>query len=218
MQIVTYKDLKDSTYAGMDDEQIVEKIKKGDPLALEYLINKYKNFVRCKANRYYLMGGDKEDIIQEGMIGLYKAIKDYDEKRLSSFICFADTCITRQIITAIKKATRLKHMPLNCYISLNKPIYEGQSNRTLMDTVGGLENADPEYLMISRECLQMMELRLKSVLSELEKNALMSYAEGMTYQEIANELDRQVKSIDNALQRVKRKMEVFLIEIENINS
>lgn len=215
---MTDKDLQDAPYCGMEDEQIVEKIKKGDPLALEYLINKYKNFVRARASSYYLMGGDKEDIMQEGMIGLYKAIKDYDEKRPSSFICFADTCIRRQIITAIKKATRLKHMPLNSYISLNKPIYEGQSNRTLMDTIAALENVDPEYLMISRECLQIMELRLKSVLSELEKNALMSYAEGMTYQEIANDLNRQVKSIDNALQRVKRKMEAFLMEIENINS
>lgn len=206
------------TYEEMHDEEIVEIINKGDISALEYLINKYRNLVKSKANTYFLIGGDRDDIIQEGMIGLYKAIRDYDVRRLSSFIYFADTCITRQIITAIKTATRQKHMPLNSYISLNKPIYEGQSDRTLMDTVCSIENADPEYLIISRECLDIMEEKLENVLSELERDALMSYADGMTYQEIAHELDRHVKCIDNALQRVKKKMEVSLIKDGNFKS
>lgn len=218
VQLMIERNQKKYNYREMHDEEIVEIINKGDVDALEYLINKYKNLVKSKAKTYFLIGGDKEDIIQEGMIGLYKAIRDYDVKRLSSFTYFADTCITRQIITAIKTATRQKHMPLNSYISLNKPIYEGQSDRTLLDTVSGLENCNPEYLIISRECLDVMEEKLEKVLSELERDALMSYVDGMSYQEIAEDLDRHVKSIDNALQRVKKKMELFLIEDENFSS
>lgn len=218
VQLIIDKEIQEAPYKDMQDEEIVLIINKGDLIALEYLINKYKNLVKSKANTYYLIGGDREDIIQEGMIGLYKAIRDYDSKRFSAFVYFADTCITRQIITAIKTATRLKHMPLNSYISLNKPIYQGQSDRTLMDTVCSLENLDPEYLMIDRECSNVMENKLRDILSELEKDALMSYVDGMSYQEIADELNRHVKSIDNALQRVKKKMEIFLLEIENINS
>ncbi len=205
-------------YKEMHDEEIVEIVNKGDSAALEYLINKYVNLVKAKAKTYYLIGGDKEDIIQEGMIGLYKAIRDYDPDRMSSFTYFADTCITRQIITAIKTATRQKHIPLNSYISLNKPIYEGQSQRTLMDTVCSLENVDPEYLMISREGLIVMEGKLENILSELERDSLMAYVDGMSYIEIANELDRHVKSIDNALQRVKKKMEIILMKDKNFNS
>jgi RNA polymerase sigma-H factor len=218
VQLMMNKKSEEVSYKEMYDEEIVGVINKGDPIALEYLINKYKNLVKSKAKTYYLIGGDKEDIIQEGMIGLYKAIRDYDVSRLSSFTYFADTCITRQIITAIKTATRQKHIPLNSYISLNKPIYEGQSERTLMDTVCSLENGNPEHLMISRECLDVMEKKMERVLSELERDALMSYVDGMSYQEIAHELDRHVKSIDNALQRVKKKMEAFLIEDDNFNS
>lgn len=213
VQLMTDKEPEQLSYKEMHDKEIVGIINDGDSIALEYLINKYRNLVKSKAKTYYLIGGDKEDIIQEGMIGLYKAIRDYDVERLSSFTYFADTCITRQIITAIKTATRQKHIPLNSYISLNKPIYEGQSDRTLMDTVCSIENVDPEYLMISSECLNVMEAKLEGVLSELERDAFMSYVDGMSYQEIALDLDRHVKSIDNALQRVKKKMEIILIEI-----
>ncbi|MDR7857789.1 RNA polymerase sporulation sigma factor SigH [Tissierella sp.] len=191
----------------MRDEEIVEIAKTDDYFALEYLIYKYKSYVKCKARSYYLIGADKEDIIQEGMIGLYKAIRDYDKEKLASFRAFAEICITRQIITAIKTATRQKHIPLNSYISLNKPIYDGESDRTLLDIVSGIAICDPEELMIGRENLGLMERKIAEILSELELEVLMSYVDGMSYQEIAKELDRHVKSIDNALQRVKKKLE-----------
>lgn len=197
-------------YTDMEDEDIVEEAKAGDPQALEYLITKYKNFVKVKARSYFLVGADKEDIIQEGMIGLYKAIRDYNRDKLTSFKAFAELCITRQIITAIKTATRQKHMPLNSYVSLNKPIYDEESDRTLLDVISGAKVTDPEELIISSEELYSMESKIIELLSDLEWEVLMSYLDGKTYQEIAEELDRHVKSIDNALQRVKRKLERYL--------
>lgn len=197
-------------YDGMEDEDIVEIARNGDPEALEYLIAKYKNFVRAKAKSYFLIGADREDIIQEGMIGLYKAVRDYDRDKLTSFKAFAELCITRQIITAIKTATRQKHIPLNSYVSLNKPIYDEESDRTLLDILSGAKITDPEQLIISREELSSMEVKVKEILSDLEMEVLESYLEGKSYQEIAVELDRHVKSVDNALQRVKRKLERYL--------
>lgn len=191
----------------MKDEEIVQAAKKDNDFALEYLIYKYKNFVKGKARSYYLIGADKEDIIQEGMIGLYKAIRDYDKDKLTSFRAFAEICITRQIITAIKTATRQKHIPLNSYVSLNKPIYDAESDRTLLDVISGVKVSDPEELMIDREDLNLIEDKIEKILSGLEKEVFMSYVDGMSYQEIAVELDRHVKSIDNALQRVKKKLE-----------
>nr|WP_280528546.1 RNA polymerase sporulation sigma factor SigH [Tissierella praeacuta] len=199
-----------STYEFMEDEEIVEAAKNNDAIALEYLMYKYKSIVKGKARSYYLIGADKEDIIQEGMIGLYKAIRDYDRDKLTSFRAFAEICITRQIITAIKTATRQKHIPLNSYISLNRPIYDEDSDRTLLDIISGFKTSDPEELMISREDLNLMERKMEEVLSELELEVLISYVNGMSYQEIAEDLDRHVKSIDNALQRVKRKLEKIL--------
>jgi RNA polymerase sporulation-specific sigma factor len=177
---------------------------------LEYLINKYKNFVRAKARTYFLIGADREDIIQEGMIGLYKAIRDFRSDKLSSFRAFAELCVTRQIITAIKTATRQKHIPLNSYVSLNKPIYDEDSDRTLLDIISGTKITDPEELVISKEEFDDIEGKIGEILSELEWRVLMSYLEGKSYQEIAYELRRHVKSIDNALQRVKRKLEKYL--------
>lgn len=194
----------------MSDEDVVAFAKADDAIALEYLINKYKNIVKCKARSYYLIGADKEDIVQEGMIGLYKAIRDYDKDKLASFRAFAEICITRQIITAIKTATRQKHIPLNSYVSLNKPIYDEESDRTLLDIVTGINVSDPEELMIGREELDFIEGKIGEILSELELEVLMSYVDGMSYQEIAANLDRHVKSIDNALQRVKKKLERIL--------
>ena len=130
-------------YEVMIDEDIVELAQDGDDIAQEFLINKYKNFVRAKARSYFLIGADREDIIQEGMIGLYKAIRDFRCDKLSSFRAFAELCITRQIITAIKTATRQKHIPLNSYISLNKPIYDEDSDRTLLDVISGTKITDP---------------------------------------------------------------------------
>ncbi len=199
-----------SEYDLMVDEEIVEFARDGSHIALEFLINKYKNFVRAKARSYFLIGADREDIIQEGMIGLYKAIRDYRSDKLSSFRAFAELCITRQIITAIKTATRQKHIPLNSYVSLNKPIYEDDSDRTLLDVISGTKVSDPEELVINREEFGDIEEKMGEILSELEWRVLMAYLDGKSYQEIAVSLSRHVKSIDNALQRVKRKLERYL--------
>jgi len=201
-----------SRFQLMLDEEIVEDAKKGNAEALEYLIYKYKNFVKAKARSYFLIGADREDIVQEGMIGLYKAIRDYRQDKLSSFRAFAELCVTRQIITAIKTATRQKHIPLNSYISLNKPIYDEESDRTLMDVISGAKVSDPEELIISREEFMNIENKINELLSDLEQEVLISYLQGKSYQEIAIDLDRHVKSIDNALQRVKRKLERYLEE------
>jgi len=192
------------------DEEVVIEAQGSNVRAQEYLINKYKNFVKAKAKSYFLIGADKEDIYQEGMIGLYKAIRDFKADRLSSFRAFAEICVTRQIITAIKTATRQKHIPLNTYISLNKPIYDEESDRTLLDVLSGAKITDPEELVISREEVISIQSEIGEVLSELEMEVLMSYLDGKSYQEIACDLDRHAKSIDNALQRVKRKLEKCL--------
>ncbi|MDA8065791.1 MAG: RNA polymerase sporulation sigma factor SigH [Thermaerobacter sp.] len=197
-------------YDEMVDEQVVAYARDGSSVALEYLINKYKNFVRAKARSYFLIGADREDIVQEGMIGLYKAIRDFRSDKLSSFRAFAELCITRQIITAIKTATRQKHIPLNSYVSLNKPIYEEDSDRTLLDIISGSRISDPEELIISREEFGDIEEKMGEILSDLEWKVLMSYLDGKSYEEIALDLKRHVKSIDNALQRVKRKLERYL--------
>ncbi|HHX96612.1 MAG TPA: RNA polymerase sporulation sigma factor SigH [Clostridia bacterium] len=194
----------------LEDEYVVSLARNGDQEALEYLISKYKKFVRVKSRSYFLIGADREDIIQEGMIGLYKAIRDFRAEKLSSFRAFAELCVTRQIITAIKTATRQKHIPLNSYISLNKPIYDEESDRTLLDVLSSTKISDPEELMINREEFCDIEEKMGEILSTLEWQVLMFYLEGKSYQEIATELERHVKSIDNALQRVKRKLERYL--------
>lgn len=196
------------------DEEVVDDAKKGNTRAQEYLISKYENFVKAKAKSYFLIGADKEDIYQEGMIGLYKAIRDFKADKLTSFKAFAEICVTRQIITAIKTATRQKHIPLNTYISLNKPIYEEESDRTLIDVLSELKITDPEELIIGKEQLKHIEGEMAKVLSDLEMEVLQSYLDGKSYQEIACDLDRQAKSIDNALQRVKRKLEKCLYNEE----
>lgn len=196
----------------MVDEDIIKDAKEGDNTALEFLINKYKSFVRAKARTYFLIGADREDIIQEGMIGLYKAIRDFRGDKLSSFRAFAELCITRQIITAIKTATRQKHIPLNSYVSLNKPIFDEESDRTLLDVISEESVSDPEEMMINREEFNGIEVKMGEILSGLEWEVLSLYLQGKSYQEVAEELDRHVKSIDNALQRVKRKLEKYLEE------
>lgn len=197
-------------YQDMTDEEVVALCRTGDSVAVEYLLNKYKNFVRSKARSYFLIGADHEDIVQEGMIGLYKAIRDFRPEKLSSFRAFAELCITRQIITAIKTATRQKHIPLNSYVSLNKPIYDEESDRTLLDVCIEGHSANPEELLISQEDLRGIHEKIDEVLSGLEQEVLAAYLDGKSYQEIADMLGRHVKSIDNALQRVKRKLEKYL--------
>lgn len=196
--------------AEVTDEDIVEAVQTGHSEALEYLINKYRNFVRAKARSYFLIGADREDIVQEGMIGLFKSIRDFRGDKLASFKAFAELCITRQIITAVKTATRQKHIPLNSYISLDKPIYDEDSDRTLLDVICGPRVTDPEELLINQEEFSGLEDKMGEILSELEREVLMLYLDGQSYQEIAEQLQRHVKSIDNALQRVKRKLEKYL--------
>ena len=185
-----------------NDEELIEMVHQGNTDALDFLITKYRLLVRAKARSYFLIGADKEDIVQEGMIGLYKAVRDFKGDKLASFRAFAELCITRQIITAIKTATRQKHIPLNSYVSLDKPIFDEESDRTLMDVLTGAIMDDPEELMIHREEFGYLEEKMSEILSELELQVLALYLDGQSY---------HVKSIDNALQRVKRKLERHLV-------
>ena len=201
-------------FVGKIEEEIVIEAQNGDVRAQEYVISKYESFVKAKSKSYFLIGADKEDIYQEGMIGLYKAIRDFNYEKSSTFKGFAELCVTRQIITAIKTATRQKHIPLNTYISLNKPVSEDDSERTLLDILSTIKISDPEELIIGKEEKARIENAIAKVLSDLEMEVLQSYLDGKSYQEIACDLDRQAKSIDNALQRVKRKLEKCLSDNE----
>ncbi len=194
------------------DEELVEQARSGDEVALEHLLHRYKNFTRAKARSYFLVGADKEDIVQEGMIGLYKSIRDFQAERQTSFRAFAELCITRQIITAIKSATRQKHIPLNSYVSLNRPVShdDGDQDRVLVDVLSTHTAADPVELVISSEEVKSMQTSFSEILSDLEAHVLHLYLEGKSYQDIATSLKRHVKSIDNALQRIKRKVEAHM--------
>ncbi|MDR1600687.1 MAG: RNA polymerase sporulation sigma factor SigH [Oscillospiraceae bacterium] len=204
--------LYNTAFENRPDEEIALLAQQDDEPALEYLLSKYKNFVRSKARSYFLIGASHEDIVQEGMIGLFKAVRDYRPNKLSTFRAFAELCVTRQIITAIKTATRQKHIPLNSYISLNKPVFDEESDRTLLDLITEARVTNPEDLVIGREEFTKMEGQIGTMLSRLEQEVLLAYLDGRSYQQIARDLSRHVKSIDNALQRVKRKMEKLLEE------
>ncbi|NCU17569.1 RNA polymerase sporulation sigma factor SigH [Bacillus sp. P1(2020)] len=212
IRVISLRDEKNLNYKfdDMEDEKIVELVHNGNSEALDYLIHKFRQFVRVKARSYFLIGADREDIVQEGMIGLFKAIRDYKDDKSTSFKAFAELCVTRQIITAIKTATRQKHIPLNSYISLDKPVFDEESDRTLMDMLTGSQSLNPEELIISQEEFDSIELKMNELLSDLEREVLALYLDGQSYQEISDELNRHVKSIDNALQRVKRKLEKYL--------
>ncbi len=193
-------------YEDLADEQVAELSAEGDKDAAEYLLAKYKNLVRARAKQYFMAGADRDDIMQEGMIGLFKAIRDFDPTKQASFRGFAEICIRRQIITAVKTASRRKHTPLNSYISLSMPVYEDESERTLVDMLAERESVDPEEMFLRREKAEAMEAEINQKLSGLEQTVLSLYLGGMNYQEIAIELGRTPKSIDNALQRIKRKL------------
>ena len=197
-------------YINKTDEEIIDIIKGGNKEALEYLMDKYQGVVKAKSSKYFIYGAENNDVFQEGMIGLYKAVRDFDASKTNSFKGFADICITRQIITAIKTATRQKHIPLNSYISLNKPVYDEESERTLLDIIATSIVTDPEELIISKEELKHIESKMNELLSDLELQVVEYYLNGKSYQYIADKLKRDVKSIDNALQRVKRKLEKHL--------
>ncbi|WP_126939069.1 RNA polymerase sporulation sigma factor SigH [Veillonella sp. VA142] len=196
-------------FSSLTDEEIVTIYQReNNHYATDYIVQRYKNFVRSKARSYFLMGADKEDIIQEGMIGLYKATRDFNQDHEVSFKAFAELCITRQIISAIKGASRQKHIPLNSYISLNKPAYD-DSERTLIEVLETEKNLDPQEVVINREQYALIKEVMEAVLSPLEWDVLRGYMDAKSYQEMAEEYHRSVKSIDNALQRVKKKMEVY---------
>jgi RNA polymerase sporulation-specific sigma factor len=195
-----------SSFYGMLDEEVVKYAKGGSPGATEHLLSKYRTIVEGKARSYFLIGADHEDIVQEGMIGLYKAIRDFRNDKMLPFRAFAELCISRQIFTAIKAATRQKHIPLNSYVSLHATLFDSDSDRTLLDTIAESDKADPEQLVITQQFSDDLRHRIKRDLSDLESAVLRGHLEGKSYQEIAGELRRRVKSIDNALQRAKRKI------------
>ncbi|WP_405727789.1 RNA polymerase sporulation sigma factor SigH [Anaerotignum sp.] len=205
---------KEQIYKSAKDEELVLMAQNGDDTAQEYLLDKYKSLVRAKSRAYFLIGADSEDIIQEGMIGLYKAVRDYNEERNASFRSFAELCVNRQMITAIKAATRQKHQPLNSYVSLNKPVYEEESEQTYLDFLQSSSSSllNPEALLIGQENKSFLEDQMVKNLSSFETRVLVLYLQGRSYFEISRVLDKPEKSIDNALQRVKKKLEKFLEE------
>lgn len=197
---------EDISLESLSDEDIIIEIRNGNRAALEYLIIKYERIVRYKTRTYFLIGSEREDVIQEGLIGLYKAICDYDLNKFATFKAFADMCITRQIISSIKMATRLKHTPLNSYISIYKPLEEDGADRMLLDTIDCYESIDPQELLVNKEQSENVQAALNNVLSPLEREVLPMYLDGISYEVIAKKLQRREKAIDNALQRIKRKI------------
>ena len=194
-------------YCELSDDALVLMAKAGDELAYEEICSRYKNLVKIKARPYFILGADRDDIVQEGMIGLFKAIRDYDEGKQANFRTFSDMCITRQIITAIQHATRNKHIPLNSYISLSRPIDGDTPDRTLLDiTPSGLID-NPEDSVIGRENFEIMLKQMEESLTDFEMQTLLLFIDGKSYEEIAKEIGRSRKSVDNALQRIKRKMQ-----------
>lgn len=208
---ITNRKASIADYLKLDDSSLIGIIRKGDTRALDALLGRYREFVRLKARSYYLIGADYDDIVQEGMIGLYKAVRDYRWDREASFKAFSELCITRQIITAIKTATRQKHSPLNSYVSLNNPVGDSvEPDKVVMDFLVSDSALDPAEVVISCEEAESIRENFGTMLSELETEVLSLYIKGRSYQEIASDLHRHVKSIDNALQRIKRKVEQHL--------
>ena len=196
-----------SAYDRMTDEQLIEKLRGGDRKIMDYIMEKYKNLVRKEANAMYLLGGENEDLIQEGMIGLFKAVQDYDPRQESSFYSFARLCITRQLYTAIEASRRKKHGPLNSYVSLYD---RNEEKEPLIETVEAKGESNPEELLISQEYVRLLESELEDTLSELENRVLYLHLLGTDYKTIARLLDRSPKTLDNALQRIKGKTEKIL--------
>ena len=202
-------------YADKSDDELVT-LAINDEYAFEFLVTKYKCIVLSKARGYFLVGADREDIIQEGMIGLVKAIRDYRPDREASFKGFAEICINRQIITAIKSATRQKHIPLNTYVSLSRPVYENEESeetRTLLDIIQCDSSQNPEERVLIDESYRGMDEKIMKSLSSFEKSVLKHYLGGNSYAEISKKIGKPVKSIDNALQRIKKKLERFYEDV-----
>lgn len=198
------------TYGDLADDDLVALAREGDKSALEVLLERYVSYARVKAKTYFLVGADREDIIQEGMLGLYKAVRDYDASKTISFSSFAELCITRQVISAIKGATRRKHVPLNSYVSLHGHVGDEEGERQVIEFVSAVRVMDPLDEVVASEQLAQVRSFLAEILSDLEVEVLRLYLEGRSYEDIAERLERRSKSIDNALQRIKRKLERFL--------
>lgn len=203
-------DITTPEYGSLTDEELVALAKQFDSAASDELYHRYKNIVRGKARPYFLAGADRDDLIQEGMIGLFKAIRDYNFEKNDSFRPFAEICIVRQILTAIKQATRFKHLPLNKYESLYSTVYDEDSEKQLMDVISVSSALDPEELYIKQELSRSVEEAVNSSLTPLERAVLECFLDGLSYSEIASELDHSVKSVDNALQRIRKKLEKIL--------
>ena len=202
--------MSEEQYQQYSDEDLINFVRNGDETAQDFLLNKYKTVVKTKARAYFLMGADREDIIQEGMIGLYKAIRDYQPDKNAAFKSFADLCINRQIITAIKTASRQKHIPLNSSISLNKQVYGSDEEETYMDFLKTEEATSPEAIFIGIENKNFILDQFSKALSSFESKVLSLYLQGKSYSKIAEITGKPEKSIDNALQRVKKKTEKFM--------
>lgn len=193
-------------YTNLQDEEVIRLIKQGDDQALSFLLNRYKELVNIKVSKYYMVGAEKDDTVQEGMIGLFKAIKSYDETKQNSFKTFANMCIERQLITAIKSSNRQKHMPLNSYLSLNNSAYENDDNdEELINTFDSKIVEDPLDTIMKKEYFEKIENAMDKALSEFEKQVLNRYIKGESYVNIAHRLDAPVKSVDNAIQRIRKK-------------
>lgn len=198
----------DLDYNNMSDEEVIDIAKTGNKQALDYLINKYKDLVNLRVNKYYIIGAEKEDIIQEGLIGLFKAIKSYKPGMQNSFRTFASICIERQLITAIKTSNRQKHIPLNSYLSLNMNAFDSEqsdSDTTLLEIYNNATVEDPLETLTKKEYYNHIENAIENALSDFEKKVLFRYIKGESYNKIAEELDTPVKSIDNAIQRIRKK-------------
>lgn len=194
-------------FASCSDEELAVLAQQGNDRALDYLLSKYRVFVRNKSLSYFIAGADRDDIIQEGMIGLFKAVRDFSTLHGVSFKTFADVCVTRQIITAVKNASRQKHAPLNFYVSLNKPLTEGENDSTLEQLLGQASNLNPEDIVISKESAVALGSEMNRILSPFEASVLSLYLQGHSYQSISKAIGKDAKSIDNALQRIKKKFE-----------
>jgi RNA polymerase sporulation-specific sigma factor len=201
-----------TSFGFMLDEEVVDLARSGHSGATEFLISRYRPLVETKAKAYFVMGADREDVIQEGMIGLYKAIRDFRVDRLNKFRPFAELCVTRQIITAVKTATRQKHVPLNGYVSLHRSGCCETQDSSLLDVLADHESENPERTALAESLPQNIQEMMKGSLSELERHVLRCYLDGLSYREMSRELACHTKSIDNALQRVKRKIAVLLKE------
>lgn len=197
------------SFDDMSDEEIVRTAQEGSEEALDYILRKFRPAVTRKANSYFLAGADKDDIIQEGMIGLFKAVRDYRPDRDAVFRTFAEICITRQMISAVKSASRLKHTPLNSYISLDKPAHGDDYDQTLSDMIAEGDASNPEDIIIGREQMEMVYVKMEELLSNFECRVLSLYLTGKSYNDIASALGKDSKSIDNALQRIKKKFEKY---------